>query len=59
MKEIKSIDKKCPNCGATLLISKNGNLYCSKICWKSRESQIKNLIYEAQIESRHSGWGDR
>ena len=33
----KSTDEKCPKCGADMLMSKKGNAYCSKLCWKEKD----------------------
>jgi uncharacterized Zn finger protein (UPF0148 family) len=49
----------CPRCDAPMLISKKGNLYCSKICWKTSESTQERLMEEAIMESNHGDWGDR
>jgi len=52
---------KCPKCDAPRAMSKNGNWYCAKVCWKSEEEKIQDsAAYRAKnFKPRRPGrrWG--
>ena len=53
----------CEYCGAEIKISKNGNRYCSNICWEKEpyktERQHDEYEDEAIMDTVHGDWGCR
>ncbi len=53
----------CEHCGAKLITSSKGNLYCPKICWKKPEviakEKLQRELDAVIMEYRHGDWGDR
>lgn len=54
---------KCPYCNSDMKFSSTGNLYCTNLCWTKEPYKFERLqeqiMFEAEMESRHSDWGER